>query len=466
MVFVAPGRVALDNVDTVALAEAEAPVTHHKLDMAQAGRLGGPQREQLLRWLSASVQWPRANWAPPAVLPMRTPLKGPADFVRYDYRWEPGEKKFKDLGAKGNFPRDEDGAPLVVEEHVLPPHELEAKSLLGEAADGVLVARLISQLRPDLALPPDLEECNDVRGEAGVEARRANWRRLAACAVWKRLRLSKPTAQEEDQLARALPYRAERLLWALKARLSPTPTPVEVQMLKKEQRRAARLAARAKQDGGPPPAPPEEEEPEAAPAARHSQTKVVERSELRQHARGAMDEPTRRRKAVRKLLRSLKSILSTRPDVDAEGDLKLRTWHRQHGARGMDSSDVPGSDDAGPSRSSRLQSGRRLYGRSVTSAATFFEAVALGAARPPRTATLALGKEAEDAHALAERKRTISDRKQRLAVRLRPVHICLSVLRKEDAWKPDCRCECCRRPARRPRRARRRSSTAPGWATA
>ena len=48
MVFVAPGRVALDNVDTVALAEAEAPVTHHKLDMAQAGRLGGPQREQKL----------------------------------------------------------------------------------------------------------------------------------------------------------------------------------------------------------------------------------------------------------------------------------------------------------------------------------------------------------------------------------------------------------------------------------
>ena len=57
---------------------------------------------------------------------------------------------------------------------MLPPHELEAKSLLGEAADGVLVARLISQLRPDLALPPDLEECNDVRVEAGVAARRGN----------------------------------------------------------------------------------------------------------------------------------------------------------------------------------------------------------------------------------------------------------------------------------------------------
>ena len=50
----------------------------------------------------------------------------------------------------------------------LAPAADDVPAAQGEAADGVLVARLISQLRPDLALPPDLEECNDVRGEAGV----------------------------------------------------------------------------------------------------------------------------------------------------------------------------------------------------------------------------------------------------------------------------------------------------------
>ena len=69
MRYVAPGRVALANEDLVDAAEPQ--ILHDRVDMAQAGRLGAAQREELLRWLSGSVGWPRQDWRPATALPAR-----------------------------------------------------------------------------------------------------------------------------------------------------------------------------------------------------------------------------------------------------------------------------------------------------------------------------------------------------------------------------------------------------------
>lgn len=410
---VAPGRVALSNEDAVVTPENQ--ITHDRVDMAQAGRLGGPQREALLRWLGDEASWPRTGWAPPETLPLRTTLEGPAEFVRYNYRWQPGEAKFTDQGKKGNFPKDDEGADLVVENFVLPPHELEAKRLLRVASDGCLVAQLIERCRPGLlaaVLPAELAPCADARGEEGVAARRANWQLLARSGVWKRLRLSVPTDEEENQLARALPYRAERLLWTLRAKLVPELTPVQKAARQKEQRRRARLEAAARLAGEPLPEP--EPEPQQGVASmvprRANQAKVAERPVLR------LDEAVQRQKAVRKLLRSLSAVLATRPSDDDETDKPLWTAGIRHG---MDLQPQWHGLRAAPEEG--RAGGRRLFGRSVQSGAGLFEVVALGAAQPPRVASLALAKEADDAQKLADAKHRKAEKLERQAEHARAV---------------------------------------------
>ena len=416
MRYVAPGRIALANEDAVAAAEPQ--IVHDRVDMAQAGRLGGQQREDLLRWLSASVSWPRPDWCPPTALPQRTPLRGPAEFVGYNYRWKPGDAKFTAQGKKGNFPRDDEGGSLVIDNFVQPLYELEAQRLLRQASDGRMVAQLISSHRKELAsvLPSEMIPCTDARGEDGVAMRRANWQLLRACGVWKRLRMSAPSDEEENQLARALPYRAERLLWTLRAKLELHVTPAQKLAKQKEQRRRDRIAAATKaarelsseSELVPEPEPEPEPEPQQMSGRRSSaRTRVAHRPVLR------LDETARRKKAVHKLLRSLADILATKPDED-QAERPPWTAGIRHG---MDL-----CPQGGPVRTDENElGGRRLFGRTVRSAEDMFEAVALGPAKPPQVASLALGKEADDALALAKVKSRKARKKEREAEHARLV---------------------------------------------
>ena len=409
MRYVAPGRIALANEDAVVAAEPQ--IVHDRVDMAQAGRLGGQQREELLRWLSASVSWPRPDWRPSTALPQRIPLRGPAEFVRYNYRWKPGDEKFKAQGKRGNFPRDDEGASLFIDNFVQPLHELEAQRLLRQVADGRMVAQLISSHRKELAsvLPSEMIPCTGARGEEGVAMRRANWQLLRDCGVWKRLRMSAPSDEEENQLARALPYRAERLLWTLRAKLEPHVAPAQKLAKQKEQRSRDHLAAVAKARIEPNlqseivPEPEPQPEPQQMSTGRRSsaQTRVARRPVFR------LDETARRKKSVQKLLRSLAAILATKPDDD-QTERPPWTAGIRHG---MDL-----CPQRGQVRTHENElGGRRLFGRTVRSAEEMFEAVALGPTKPPQVTSLALGKEADDALALAKVKCRKAKKKERKA---------------------------------------------------
>lgn len=404
MRYVAPGRVALANEDLVNAAEPK--ILHDRVDMAQAGRLGGAQREELLRWLSRSVEWPRQDWRP-AALPARMPLRGPAEFVRYDYRWKPGDAKFKSQGKRGNFPRDDEGASLVIDNFLQPLHELEAKRLLRQASDGCMVAQLISSCRPSLSpvIPSGMVPCTDVRGEEGVAMRRANWQLLRASGLWKRLRMSVPSDDEENQLARALPYRAERLLWTLHSKLESHATPAQKLAKQKEQRKLERIAAvqgELPQEQLPDPDPNLEPQQATTGSRPSTQARVAHRPVLR------LDKAARRKKAVQKLLRSVAGVLGTRPD----GEQTERPPWTAGIRHGMDFSPQTAAVGAGDTE---RPGGRRVFGRPVRSAEDLFEAVALGPVKPPQVASLALSNEADDALALATVKAKKAKKKKREA---------------------------------------------------
>eukprot|EP01043_Picozoa_sp_COSAG02_P027519 COSAG02_NODE_1629_length_11581_cov_5.858735_4_plen_766_part_00 len=405
MRYVAPGRVALANEDLVDAAEPK--ILHDRVDMAQAGRLGGAQREELLRWLSGSVGWPRQDWRPATALPTRMPLRGPAEFVRYDYRWKPGDTKFKSQGKKGNFPRDDEGASLVIDNFVQPLHEMEAKRLLRQTSDGCMVAQLISSCRPSLSsvIPSGMVPCADVRGEEGVAMRRANWQLLSASGVWKRLRMSVPSDEEENQLARALPYRAERLLWTLHSKLKSHATPAQILAKQKEQRKLERIAAvegDLTQENLLDPDPNLEPQQASTGSRPSTQARVAQRPVLR------LDKAARRKKAVQNLLRSVAGVLGTRPD-DEHTEWPPWTAGIRHG---MDLSPQRATVRTGDTE---RPGGRRVFGRPVQSAEDLFEAVALGPVQPPQVASLALGKEADDALALANAKARKAKKKKREA---------------------------------------------------
>lgn len=407
MRYVAPGRVALANEDLVDAAEPQ--ILHDRVDMAQAGRLGAAQREELLRWLSGSVGWPRQDWRPATALPARTPLRGPAEFVRSDYQWKPGDAKFRSQGKKGNFPRDDEGASLVIDNFVQPLHELEAKRLLRQASDGCMVAQLISCHRQSLAsaIPSAMVPCADVVGEEGVAMRRGNWQLLSASGVWKRLRMSAPSDDEENQLARALPYRAERLLWTLRSKLEPNPTPAQKLAKQKEQRELGRIANVAGKD-------PQENLPDAGPEPNLEPRQTLTRRRSAMHTRVAhrsvlrLDEAARRKKAVQKLLCSVANVLGTRAD-DEQTERPPWTAGIRHGMDFSPQSSTLRTDEQ------ERPAGRRLFGRPVRSAEDLFEAVALGPVKPPQAASLALGKEADDALALANVKGRKAKKKKREA---------------------------------------------------
>jgi hypothetical protein len=232
----------------------EPAITHHRYDMSHAGRLGAEQRRELLHWLSGLVGYPTANWQPPRLHPRPRMLGARATYHTVDWAWRPGDAAFKHKPrvdaegrprgwVEGNFPKNE-GEQLMVEQRLQPEHELEARALLQACADATLVVRVLRAAVADpeasyvaagqsaraaaayaaasrwaAAAPGGLASALDAVGtmasaeaSADSDSLLDNWRRLEAAGVWKRLRLTPPSASELGQLARALPYRAERLL--------------------------------------------------------------------------------------------------------------------------------------------------------------------------------------------------------------------------------------------------------------
>ena len=210
---------ALANEDMKVVNEPD--ITHHRYDMASCGRLAVEQRKKLLRWLSATMSYPRPDWKPAQLQRRPRMLGARATYHTVDSVWMPRDDKFKQKGRReGNFPKDpETNASLVVEQRLQPGLENEAKQLLRDFADG---ARLLELIRAAAAVVPEgdtkLRESTAAAVEvlptllktSDVAEREENWKRIDVAKVWKRLRLPVPTATERAQLARALPYRAER----------------------------------------------------------------------------------------------------------------------------------------------------------------------------------------------------------------------------------------------------------------